>query len=72
MGEWGRSIKEISLIEFQQWIGKRIPTEEDEQYDKPFSTNKNTLRRRRWKEQKSKQDYENLLREMRAGAKGKK
>lgn len=65
-GEWGRNIKEISLVEFQQWIWKRIPNEEDEQYNKPFSTNQNTLdSRRKRKNKKEKQDYERLLREMR-------
>ena len=68
MGEWGRSVKEISLLEFQQWVGKRIPREEDEDYNKPFSTNENTLDSRR-KRKRKKQEYENLLREMRAKAK---
>jgi hypothetical protein len=31
MGERGRSIKEISLIEFQQWITAKIPTEIEEE-----------------------------------------
>jgi len=57
------------LLEFQQWIGKGIPTEEDEEYDKPFSNNPNTLRWRRWKERKSKTDYEQILKDMKGRAK---
>jgi len=71
MGEWGTSVKEFGLLEFQQRVGSKIPTEEDEEYDKPFSTNPNTLRWRRWKEGKSKQDYEDILKEMREKAKKK-
>lgn len=66
MGEWGRGIKEISLIEFQQWIGAKIPTEEAEQYNKPFSTNKNTLNsRKKRKKKKEREYYERLLKDMR-------
>ena len=69
MGEWGRSVKEIRLIEFQQWIGKKIPTEEAEQYNKPFSTNQNTLKSR--KRRKNKKEYEEILRQLREWAKSK-
>ena len=74
MGEWGLNTREVSLVEFQQWIGKKIPREEDEDYNKPFSTNENTLdsRRKRARKKKEKQDYENLLREMKYNAKKKK
>ena len=68
MGEWGRGIKEISLVEFQQWIGAKIPTEEDEElYRKPFSTNVNTIhdRNKKLKKTMSKEDYEEHLRNMR-------
>lgn len=73
MGEWGGSTKEYRLVEFQQRIGTMIPNEEDEEYDKPFSENKNTLRWRRRKEgkQKSKQDYEDILTKLREEAKNK-
>lgn len=68
MGEWGRSIKEIRLIEFQQWVGNKIPTEEDEEmYREPFSTNVNTInsRNKKLKKLMSKEDYEEHLRQMR-------
>lgn len=61
------SVREVGLIEFQQRIGAKIPSEDDEEYYKPFSSNKNTLRRRRWKEKKNKsrKDYEEYLRDIR-------
>lgn len=74
MGEWGPNTREIKLIEFQQWVGKKIPREEDEDYNKPFSTNQSTIRWRRWKEKKqmSKQDYKDLLNDLKENAKKKK
>ena len=74
MGEWGQSVKEYSLYEFQCWIGNKIPREDAEDYYKPFSSNKNTLRWRRWNEKKNKnkQDYEDYLREMRNNMKNEK
>ena len=62
--EWGRSIKEISLLEFQQWIGNRIPPEDEE----GLSQTKEAIKKRKYRAKK-KQEYENLLREMRAKAK---
>ena len=72
MGEWGRSIKEIKLLEFQQWVGRKIPDEEfEDMYRKPFSTNKNTIhsRNKKLKKMMSKEDYEEHLRKMREYAK---
>ena len=71
--EWGTSIKEYRLIEFQQRLGERIPDEDiEEKYSKPFSTNENTLKSRRKREKlKEKIDYENLLKELRENAKKK-
>jgi hypothetical protein len=66
LGEWGRSVKEISLLEFQQWIGKRIPPEDEE----GLSQTKEAIKKRKYRAKK-KQEYESLLREMRARAKGK-
>lgn len=64
--EWGRSIKEISLLEFQQWIGAKIPPEEEEW----LSQKPESIRQRKWRQWvKQKKDYEELLRQMRAEAK---
>lgn len=69
MGEWGRSIKEIRLIEFQQRIGAKI-TPDDLVDTKLLSQNPKSIRQRKWREGlKQKEDYENLLREMRENAK---
>lgn len=68
MGERGRSIKEISLIEFQQWITAKIPTEiEEELFRKTWDVNDNTLKKRKRiaKRKLSKADYEEYLRTMR-------
>jgi len=75
MGEWGRDIKEISLVEFQKWVWRKIPTEEDEEmYRKPFSTNINTIhsRNKKLKKTMSKEDYEEHLRKMRETIRQKK
>ena len=75
VGEWGRGIKKISLLEFQQWIGARIPREDDEEmFRKPFSTNINTIRDRNKKLKKmmSKEDYQEHLRRMREEMRQKK
>lgn len=75
MGERGRSIKEISLMEFQQWIAAKIPTEiEEELFRKTWDVNDNTLKKRRWiaKKKLSKADYEEYLRMMRETHKNKK
>ena len=74
-GEWGRNVKEIRLIEFQQWIWNKIPREDDEEmFRKPFSTNINTIRDRNKKLKKmmSKEDYQEHLRRMRETIKQKK
>lgn len=66
MGEWGRSIKEISLVEFQQWIGSKITP--DELVDQiAYSQNPKSIRQQR--RRKKKRDYENLLKELRENAK---
>lgn len=68
MGEWGRNIREISLLEFQQWIGKKIPPEDEEW----LSQTKEAIKKRNYRARlKEKKDYEELLRQMRARAKNK-
>ena len=68
MGEWGRCVKEISLLEFQQWIGKKIPPEDEEW----LSQTKEAIKKRNYRARlKEKKDYEELLRQMRARAKNK-
>ena len=64
MGQWERDVKEVKLIEFQQWIGRQIPTEEEEEYNKPFSTNRNTLKSRRRRANKKKKEYEDYINEL--------
>ena len=64
MGQWGRNVEEVKLIGFQQWIGRKIPSEEEEEYAKPFSTNKNTLKSRRRRANKKRKEYEDYLREL--------
>ena len=74
LGEWGTSVKEYWLMGFQQRVGSKIPTEEEEQYHKPFTTNINSLksrRRRANKKLRERQDYENYLKEMRLNYKKK-
>ena len=71
MGEWGRNIKEIRLVEFQQWIGNKITP--DDLVDKiEYSQNKRAVEKRKYRAWlKQKQDYENLLKEMKAKEKEK-
>ena len=61
MGEWGRGIKEISLLEFQQRIGRKIPPEDEEWYSQTVEARKKRKYRAKLKEKK---DYEELLRQM--------
>ena len=65
MGEWGRNIREISLLEFQQWIWAKIPPEDEEWYSQTVEAKKKRKYRAKLKEKK---DYENLLRQMKARA----
>lgn len=66
MGEWGRSIKEIRLIEFQQRVGKKIIPEDEEMPDWPSNTFRARKKRRLRENQKlRKEDYEEYLRQMR-------
>lgn len=71
MGEWGRNIKEISLMEFQQWVGKKVvPDEFVDQIE--YSQSKRAISKRKYRNKlKEKKDYENFLREMREEAKKK-
>lgn len=66
MGEWGRSIKEIGLVEFQQRIGAKI-TPDDLVDQIAYSQNPRSISQQKWR--KKKRDYENLLRELRENAK---
>lgn len=71
MGEWWASVKEYWLVEFQQWIGRKI-TPDDLVDTKLLSQNPKSVRQRRWREKlKDKKDYENLLKELRENAKQK-
>ena len=68
VGEWGRSIKEIRLVEFQQRVGKRIPPEDEEWLSQTVEAKKKRKYRAKLKEKK---DYEELLRTLRENAKNK-
>lgn len=72
MGEWGRSTKEIGLVEFQQWIGNKI--EPDDLVDKVvLSESKRAVEKRKYRAKlKEKKDYENLLKSMREQARNNK
>jgi len=72
MGEWGRSIKEIGLFEFQQRLGKKIVP--DDQVDQiELSQNHFSVNQRNWRHRvKEKKDYENLLKDLKEQAKKKK
>lgn len=59
MGEWGWSIREISLLEFQQRIGAKIPPEDEE----GLSQTKEAIKKRKYRAKK-KQEYEDLLKKM--------
>ena len=64
--EWGWSVKEIRLIEFQQRIGAKIPPEDEEWYSQTVEAKKKRKYRAKLKEKK---DYEALLQELRDNAK---
>lgn len=69
MGERGASVKEYRLVEFQQRLGEKI-TPDDLVDQTIYSQNPKSMRQqRRRKNLKDKQDYEDLLREMRENAK---
>lgn len=59
LGEWGWSIREISLLEFQQRIGAKIPPEDEE----GLSQTKEAIKKRKYRAKK-KQEYEDLLKKM--------
>ena len=65
LGEWGTSVEKLSLLGFQQRIGRKIPSEEEEEYAKPYSTNKNTLKSRRRRANKKKREYEDYIKQLR-------
>lgn len=68
MGEWGRSTKEISLVEFQQWVWKKIPPEDEEWLSQTVEARKKRNYRAKLK---TKKDYENLLKSLKEQAKRK-
>lgn len=71
MGEWGTSVKEFGLLEFQQRVGAKI-TPDDLVDQIEYSQNKRAVEKRKYREWlKQKQDYENLLKEMKEKAKWK-
>ena len=59
LGEWGWSIREVSLLEFQQRIGAKIPPEDEEW----LSQTKEAIKKRKYRAKK-KQEYEDLLKKM--------
>lgn len=64
--EWGAGTKEYRLIEFQQWIGEKIPPETEEIPDWPSNTYRARKKRRLRANQKlKKEDYEEYLRQLR-------
>ena len=66
MGEWELNTREVSLVEFQQWIWAKIPPEDEEW----FSQNPKSIRQRRRRNKlKTKKDYENLLKTLKEEAK---
>lgn len=66
MGQWERDVKEAKLIGFQQWIGKKIPAEDEEDDRlKGQTLKKASIRQRRWREKKKYEDYIKELKEMR-------
>lgn len=68
-GQWGRSIKEIELLEFQQRIGAKIPPEDEEW----LSQTKEAIKKRKYRAKlKEKKDYENLLEQLKERAKNNK
>lgn len=65
MGEWGTSIKELGLLGFQQRIGRKIPSEEEEDMRlKGGQPKQATIRQRRWRAKKKYEDYLRQLKEM--------
>ena len=67
--EWGTSVKEFGLLEFQQRIGGKI-TPDDLVDTKLLSQNPKSIRQRKRREWvKQKKDYENILKELRENAK---
>lgn len=69
MGEWGTSIKEFGLLEFQQRVGGKI-TPDDLVDQIAYSENPKSMRQRKWRQWlKEKKDYEDLLKQMRENAK---
>ena len=69
MGEWGTSIKELGLLEFQQRVGSKIIPEEEELPDWPSNSFRARKKRRLRENQKlRKEDYEEYLRQMRERA----
>ena len=71
MGQWGPSVKEYRLIDFQQRIGGKI-TPDDLVDTKLLSQNPKSARQRKWRQRlKQKKDYENLLKQLREDAKKK-
>ena len=63
--EWGTSVKEFKLIEFQQRLGEKI-TPDDLVEQVEYSQWKRAMEKRKYRAKlKEKKDYENYLREMR-------
>lgn len=65
MGEWGRNIREIKLIDFQQRIGRKIPLEEGED-------TVDAIRKRNFRSRLKYEDYLRKLDEMKKSYKEKK
>lgn len=68
MGEWGPNTREIKLIEFQQWVGSKIPPEDEEWLSQTVEARKKRNYRAKLK---TKRDYDELLRGLKENAKKK-
>ena len=69
MGEWGTSVKEYWLYEFQQRLGEKI-TPDDLVDQVELSQNKRAVEKRKYRARlKEKKDYENYIKEMKNRAK---
>ena len=69
MGEWGTSVKEYWLCEFQQWLTAKI-TPDDLVDQVELSQNKRAIEKRKYRARlKEKKDYENYIKEMKKRAK---
>ena len=65
LGEWGTSVKELSLMGFQQRIGRKIPAEEEETNHRTYSMTPWAIAKREYRKKKQYSDYIEMLRNLR-------